>query len=185
MYVKQKLLKYLLFVYLASQVSYYIFAPLYAVFARNFGLNPRSISFIWGFYSFSVAVFVLIFGRLENKIRKGKMIFFGYFISTISTMSLLFVHNSKSLVLVLFISALGTGIAVPAYKTMYGKNENKGKESQQWSWLDAGNMFAGALGAGLGGVIVGAYAFHGLFIAMSIIQFTATVKAYKKIYKYG
>jgi DHA1 family bicyclomycin/chloramphenicol resistance-like MFS transporter len=177
--VKQKLINYLLFVYLASQVGYYVFAPLYAIFARNFGLAPKSISFIWGFYSLSAALFILIFGKLENNMKKGKMIVFGYIILATASISLLFVHNAKSLVIVLFISALGTGISMPAYKTIYAKNEKKGKESQQWSWLDAGNMFAGAIGAGIGGLIVGIYGFHGLFITMACIQLTASVVSYR------
>jgi DHA1 family bicyclomycin/chloramphenicol resistance-like MFS transporter len=182
--VKQKLIKYLLFVYLASQVGYYIFAPLYAIFARNFGLTPKSISFIWGFYSLSAAIFILIFGKIENRMMKGKMIVFGYITLAIASISLLFVHNPKSLIIVLLISALGTGIAMPAYKTMYAKNEKRGMESQQWSWLDAGNMFAGALGAGIGGLIVGAYGFRGLFITMAIIQLSAAIVAYRILYKY-
>lgn len=117
--------------------------------------------------------------------KKAKMMVLGYFIQAVSSTSFLFVHDTKALVIVLLIGALGTGIAMPAYKTMYAKSAKRGKESQEWSWLDAGNMFAGALGAGLGGLIIGAYGFRGLFISMALIQFSAAIVAYRILYRHG
>jgi len=181
--VKQKPLKCLLFIYLASQVGYYTFAPLYALFARGFALTPKTISLIWGGYSLMAALFILLMGKLENKMKKGKIIVFGYFIYSISALSFLLVHSEKALILVLAISAFGAGVTLPAYKTMFAKSETRGKESQQWSWLDAGNMFAAALGAGIGGLIIGTFGFRGLFITMAAIQFIAALVAYKVLYR--
>jgi MFS family permease len=83
---------------------------------------------------------------------------------------------------VLALNALGSGITLPAYKTMFAKNESRGRESEQWSWLDAGNMFAAAIGAGIGGLIIGVYGFRGLFITMATIQILAALVAYKVFY---
>jgi MFS family permease len=122
-------------------------------------------------------------GKIENKMKKGKMIVIGYFVYAIGALSFLLVHDEKSLIIVLLINALGAGITLPAYKTMFAKYETKGKESEQWSWLDAGNMFAAAIGAGIGGLIIGAFGFHGLFITMAIIQTLAALKAYGALYR--
>ena len=65
---------------------------------------------------------------------------------------------------------------------MFAKSEAKGKESEQWSWLNAGNMFAAAVGAGIGGLIIGTFGFHGLFIAMAVIQILAAFVAYKAFF---
>lgn len=180
--MKQKLLKYLLFVYLASQVGYYTFAPLYALFARGFGLAPKTISFIWGSYSLVAAIFILLMGKLENKRKKGRMVVIGYLIYTIGALSFLLVHSEKALIIVLMINALGAGVTLPAYKTMFAKSEARGKESEEWSWLDAGNMFAAAIGAAVGGLIIGAFGFKGLFVTMAAIQFSAALVAYKVFY---
>lgn len=44
-------------------------------------------------------------------------------------------------------------------------------------------MFAAALGGALGGLIVGIYGFHGIFITMAFIQAVAALVAYKFLYK--
>lgn len=180
--MKQKRLKFLLFVNLFSLAGYYTFAPLYALFAHSFGLSPKTISFIWGGYSLVTALFILLMGKIENKMKKGRMVVFGYFIYAIGALSFLMVHSEKSLIVVLMLNALGAGVTLPAYKTMFAKSEAKGKESEQWSWLDAGNMFAAAIGAGVGGFIIGAFGFHGLFITMASIQIVAAFVAYKVFY---
>jgi DHA1 family multidrug resistance protein-like MFS transporter len=181
--IKQKRLKYLLLINLFSLIGFYTFAPLYAIFARGFSLNPKSISLIWGGYSLATAIFILLMGKLENKRKKGRLVVTGYFIYSIGALLFLTVHSEKALIVVLAINALGAGITLPAYKTMFAHNESRGKESQQWSWLDAGNMFAAAIGAGIGGLIVGIYGFKGLFITMATIQFIAAFVAYKVFYR--
>ena len=177
--MKQKQLKFLLFVNLFSLVGYYTFAPLYALWAHSFGLTPKTISFIWGGYSLATALFILLMGKLENHMRKGRLVVLGYFIYVVGALSFLLVHSEKSLIIVLMINALGSGITFPAYKTMFAKNESKGKESEEWSWLDAGNMFAAAVGAGIGGLIIGAFGFKGLFITMAAVQTLAAFVAYR------
>jgi MFS family permease len=121
-------------------------------------------------------------GKLENKMKKGRVVVFGYFIYGLGALSFLLVHSERALIMVLILNALGAGVTLPAYKTMFAKSEAKGKESEQWSWLDAGNMFAAAVGAGIGGLIIGAFGFHGLFIAMAVIQILAAFVAYKAFF---
>ncbi len=181
--IKQKRLRYLLFVNLFSLVGFYTFSPLYALFAHGFSLNPKQISLIWGGYSLTTAFFILIMGKLENKRKKGRLVVIGYFILSLGALSFLQVHSESSLIIVLMINSLGAGITLPAYKTMFANNEDKGRESEEWSWLDAGNMFAAAVGAGIGGIIIGIYGFKGLFIAMATIQIIAALVAYKVFYK--
>lgn len=181
--MKQKHLKSLLIVFLLIQVSFYSFAPLYALFAQDLGLTPQSLSFVWSGYSVLTATFILIIGRLENSIKKGKAICIGYTIYAFASLSFLLVIDIKSLILVLSLNAFAGGITIPAYKTLFAKSESKGKESEQWAWLDASNMLAAAAGAGIGGLIIGAFGFDGLFISMASIQVIAAVVAYKYFYK--
>lgn len=183
--MKQKLLnlRFLLFVNLFSLAGYYIFVPLYAVFAAQFSISPKTISLIWGLYSLATACLILVFGRFENHKSKGKMAVFGYFIYALGALSFLLVHNERMLVVVLLFNALGAGITLPAYKAMFARNNLKGRESEQWSWLDAGNMVAAALGASIGGLVIGEFGFRGLFIAMATVQFIAALVAFKTFYR--
>jgi MFS family permease len=179
---KQKSLRYLLFVNLFSLVGYFTFAPLYALFAHAFVASPGKISLIWGGYSLLTAIFILIFGKFENQRRKGRLVVVGYFIYACGALMFLTVHDELSLELVLAFNSLGAGVTMPAYKTLFARNEVRGKESQQWSWLDAGSMFAAAMGGALGGLLIGAFGFNGIFIAMASIQFAAAIVAYKALF---
>ncbi len=111
------------------------------------------------------------------------MVVLGYFIYAIGAISFLFVHNEKSLIVVLLLNALGAGVTLPAYKTLFAKNEVRGRESEQWSWLDAGNMFAAAIGAGIGGIIIGSFGFKGIFVTMAAIQLVAALIAHKTLFR--
>jgi MFS family permease len=179
---KQKRLKYLLFVNLFSLVGYNTFMPLYALFAHGFTIDPKTISLIWGGYSLLTACFILLFGKYENRRRKGKLVVAGYFLYACGALLFLTVHDKTSLELVLACNALGAGVTLPAYKTLFARNEVRGRESEQWSWLDAGNMFAAAIGGAFGGLIIGIFGFQGIFIAMATIQLLAALVAYKVLY---
>ena len=176
--IKQKQLKFLLLVYLISQVAFYSFAPLYALFASGLGLNLQWISFIWSGYSLLTAAFILIMGRLENKRNKGYMMTLGFALAAVSSVFLLLVHSRESLMVALAINALASGVIFPAYKTMFAKSQTQGKESEQWAWLDAGNMLSSAVGASIGGIIVAVFGFPGLFVTMAALQLAAAAVVY-------
>lgn len=181
--MKQKQLKILLFVFLISQVAFYSFAPLYALFAIDIdSLSPSRISYIWSGYSLLTAIFILIMGFLENKEKKGKMISIGYALFGLGSLLLLNVDTELDLIIALSVSALAAGITFPAYKTMFAKRESRGRESEQWAWLDASNMFAAAIGAAIGGLIIGYYGFDKLFIAMASLQLLAAIISFKYFY---
>ncbi len=175
-------LNYLLFVNFFSLIGFYTFAPLYALFANSLDIRPDHISYIWSAYSLILAVSILLFGKYENNKSKGKMLVLGYFGCAVGSTLLLFVQDQSSLIWVLALNAIASGMTLPAYKTLFAKNESRGKESEQWSWLDAGTTFSIAIGSGLGGLIISLYGFQGIFIAMAGIQVIAAVIAYKVIY---
>src|SRR5689334_4605532 len=99
--IKNKNLKYLLFVNLFSLVGFYVYAPLYALFATSLSIAPKEVSFIWSGYSFLTALSVLLFGKLENGKSKGKLLVMGYFGCAVGASLLLLVHTQTSLIVVL------------------------------------------------------------------------------------
>lgn len=175
---KHKRLKWLLLINLFSLTGYYVFTPFYALFAHNLGITPKYIGFIWGGYSLATAVFLLFFGKYENRRIKETAIIIGYCMYIIGGLLFLRVHNVKELVIVLGINALGAGITLPAYKALFAQSQDKGRESEEWSWLDGGNMFAAALGSAIGGLVIGIFGFSGLFVTMAAIQFLAAIAFY-------
>jgi MFS family permease len=131
-----------------------------------------------GAYSLASAIHILLLGRYENKRAKEGFIKTGLAVYIASDVVLLCTHTSYGLMAFLALGALGSGIFFPAQKTLFAKSENKGRESEEWAWLDSGNMFAAAIGSSIGGAILGLYGFRALFTTMTIFQFIAGVIAF-------
>jgi MFS family permease len=171
-------IKILLFINLLSLIGYYEFPPLYSLFAKGLNISPSFIGILWGYYTFVIALFVLIMGKIENRLPKKVVLVFGFLLYSLGSFAFLFVHNVESLILVFGLNALGAGFALPAYKTLYSFNQDKGRESEEWSWVDSGNMFAASIGSFIGGIVIGIYGFSGIFFTMGIIQGIAFLIAF-------
>ena len=130
-----------------------------------------------------LAASILFFGKIGNNKSKGKLLVVGYFGCAIGAVLLLLVRDQTSLILALAINAIAGGMSLPAHKALFAKNESLGRESEQWSWLDAGATFSAAAGSALGGIVIGLYGFQGIFVAMASIQFVAAIVAYRAIYR--
>lgn len=167
--------KTLLFINLISLTGFQVFAPLYALFASEVGATPAQVGAIWSYYSLIMATLIFIFGKFENTRPKEWFLVVGYFVFAIGAFSFLLVDSITSLVLVLSFNAIGGGLSMPAYKTIFAKSEDLGRESEEWAWLDSSTMFAAAGGSAIGGAIIGLFGFSGLFITMGSIQMVAAV----------
>lgn len=178
---KHKKLKIIILANLISFIGYQFFVPFYALFAKDIGADIRSIGFIWSFYSILTAITMLIFGKLENNYSKEKIVVYGFFVYSIGAFAFLLVNNITMLMLVLAFNALISGITIPAYKTLFTKLQDKGRESEEWSWLEASNMIAISVGSAIGGIVLAIFGFNGLFIIMGTIQFVAGVIMYKSL----
>jgi MFS family permease len=171
-------LKFLLTAFLVMQIGFYAFSPLYALYARNLGVSPRDIGLLWGAYSLASALLILLLGRFQNKRPKEKFIKAGLCMFVVSDLTILGIHTLDGLIVFLALGAIGSGLFFPAQKTLFAKTQNRGRESEEWAWLDSGNMFAAAIGSGIGGIILGLYGFRALFVAMTLFQLTAALIAF-------
>ena len=178
MLVKLSKIKILIAINLISLTGFQVFVPLYALFATDVGAEPAQISLIWSYYSLVMAAMIFLMGKYENHRSKERFLVLGYFLYAIGAYSFLLVQNVPMLVFILTINAIGSGITLPAYKTVFAKSEDKGRESEEWAWFDSSNMLAAAGGAALGGLIIGIFDFTGLFLVMGTIQLSAAIIAW-------
>ncbi len=167
--------KALLLINLISLTGFQVFVPLYALFASEVGATPAQVGIIWSYYSLIMATLIFVFGKLENTRPKEWFLVIGYFIFAAGAFLFLLVDSITSLVLVLSFNAIGGGLSMPAYKTIFAKSEDLGRESEEWAWLDSSIMFAAAGGSAIGGAIIGLAGFTGLFITMGFIQLIAAI----------
>ena len=178
---KHKKLKAIILANFIMYTGYQLYAPFYALFAQDIGADIRTIGFLWSFYSILMAIVMLVFGKLENNYSKEKIVVYGFFMYSVGSFAFLLVNNIGSLVLVLALNALLGGITVPAYKTLFTHLQDKDRESEEWSWLEASYMIAISVGSAVGGIVLSTLGFNGLFIIMGTIQFIAGIIVYKSL----
>ncbi|MBI5073451.1 MFS transporter [Candidatus Woesearchaeota archaeon] len=151
-----------------------LFLPLYAVFVQSLHGTVFHAGASFGVYTLTAGIIVFIFGKLEDKILdKRKMLCVGYFFLCLGPLSYLFVTSIPLLYLVQVINAIGVGIFTPAWKSLYSKDEDIGKEAQEWSLVDGGDMILISIAAVLGGFLVNWYGFRMLFLLMFFAQVIA------------
>ncbi|MEX2043321.1 MAG: MFS transporter [Patescibacteria group bacterium] len=166
----------LLFSNYLNLFGFSLFTPLYALFATQVGAGPELVGISWSFYTFVTAVMVLLFGRLETRIKDpGKAVVAGYFLLAIGAAAFLLVDNIVELFVVQAFNAIGAGMLLPAWKATYADDQHRGKETQQWALYDGGNMLFTAAGAAAGGIVLATAGFRGIFMVMAVLQFVAAI----------
>jgi MFS family permease len=164
----------LLFSNYLNLFGFALFSPLYALYATQIGAGPALVGISWSFHTFITALLVFAFGRYETRIQNiEKAVVAGYFMLALGAAAFLLVTNIPQLFAVLAFNAVGAGILMPAWKACYAQNQRRGKETQQWSFYDGGNMLFTAGGAAVGGIVLATVGFRGIFAVMAVLQFIA------------
>ena len=172
---KQKILKRLVLADIVIVGSYQLFSPFYALFAEQLGASIKQTGLIWAVSSLTTAFALLFFGKLENNFNKKKIVVYGFFAYSLGAFAFLLVNNLAMLIAVLMFNSLVSGFTLPAYKTIFTKLQDHGKETEEWSWLDAGNMIAMSIGAAIGGFVLSTFGFNGIFILIGTLQALAAL----------
>jgi predicted MFS family arabinose efflux permease len=173
--VNQKI-KYLLFANYLNFFAFAFFTPLFALFVTGLNPNPAVVGIAWGVNMYAAGAMILLFGRYENRIKnQEKLVVTGFFIMAVAFAGYILVDNLTELFLVQLINAVGLGMATPAWRTLYSKDEDKGRETVEWSFVDGGNRFFVATGAIAGGLILKYGSFQLLFAVMATIQLIAAL----------
>lgn len=169
-----KKIKYLLFAGYLNLFAFAFFTPLFALFVGKLSANPADVGIAWGVNLYAAALMIIISGRYEDRIKsKEKMVVAGYFLMAAGAAAYLLVHTMAELYLVQLFNAVGVGLLTPAWRTLYSKKEDKGRETLEWSLADGGARFFGATGAVIGGFILKYSSFMTIFVMIAAIQLIA------------
>ncbi len=164
-------LKLLLYASVFGNFSSGLLGPIYALFVQNIGGNVLTASISFAIYTITFALLTTFIGKLEDtKFNKEKMIFIGYLILTIGNLFFLFIEKEFHLYLVQVLMGIGVSVVNPAWEALYSLALDKGKESSEWSYWNAGAGLSVALAALAGGLIVKYYSFNLLFIIMALFH---------------
>jgi MFS family permease len=173
-------LKYLLFANYLNLFGFFLFSPLYALFATGIGAKPQLVGLSYAVNTLAAACMIFLFGRVEDRTPdKRRYVVLGYFWLSAAAFSFLLVHDITTLILVQIFNAIGSGLLTPAWKAVYSKVEDRGREASEWSFYDGGNLLASSAGAALSGIILAYFGFHAIFVLMGAVQLIAALVSLK------
>ena len=148
--------------------------PLFAVFTSRVGGDILDITHAWAAYLIATGIFIVIIGRLSDRVGKEKFLVAGYALNAVFTFCYLLVETPFQLLLVQAGLGLATAMATPTWDALYERYEDKKHPAFAWS-LDTGvgNVVVG-IAIILGGMVLVNYSFTTLFVMMGCIQIAAT-----------
>jgi len=164
-------IKILLAANFVNNFAFSFFQPLFALFVAKLDPNPAMAGIAWSVNMFVLAVLILIFGKFENKLQHHeKLVVLGYLLMSVGALSYLLVHSIWQLFAVQAFNAIGLGMSMPAFRTLFTKAEDKGRITVEWSFADANIRFATAAGATIGGLVLKFAGFSALFTLIAAIE---------------
>jgi MFS family permease len=149
--------------------------PLFAIFGQKIGGNILDISWAWALYLITLGIFIIVVGKISDKIGKEKLLVIGYGLNAIFTFSYLLVSNPYKLFAVQFGLGIAAALATPTWSSLYAKYEDKKHDGAAWGLVTGTDRIITGLALMTGGFIITYYSFNVLFVIMGCIQIVATI----------
>ncbi|HUU79030.1 MAG TPA: MFS transporter [candidate division Zixibacteria bacterium] len=103
-----------------SLTSQNIFQQFYAVFARIAGVSATILGFIMSVRNLLTGLFQGTIGRLSDKIGRKYILIFGFFLSLIIPIPLIFYHEQWFLIFVAIVQAFSVSVVIPTWNAVLG-----------------------------------------------------------------
>lgn len=161
-------------IYLVNQAAFYVFAPLYALFARSLNASLMTIGLTWSAYSLVAAISIFGFSKIPAGRPQGNYFKLSLVVYLIGDLLLLAVNSYSFLFIVLMINAIGTGLYFTSYQKLVSSSHSIHAADKGWTLINSYTMLAAAIGSAIGGFTLAVGGFHALFIAMVIVEGLAT-----------
>ena len=170
--------RYLLYANYLNFFGIAFFTPLFALFVDGLGVGQEMVGIAWAVNMYAAALMIILFGKYEDRVKNKELIVvIGYFLMAAGAAAYMLVSSIGELFAVQLFNAIGVGLVTPAWRTTYAKAEDRGKETEEWAFMEGGNRFFIATGAILGGFILKYYSFKAIFVVMAILQLGAALVA--------
>lgn len=151
-----------------------LFGPIYAIFVERIGGDIMTASSAWAVYSIIIGCLLLVFGKIEDRLNKRKMVVLGYLLSTIGITGYLFVREPLHLYVVQAILGF-SAITNPAWNAIFSTSLDKHRESSEWAYWEGSVRIDAGIAAIVGGAIATVFGFRVLFILMAITAAASTL----------
>lgn len=173
-----------------------LLSPIFALYIVGSiqGASIIHVGFSTSIYVISQALFVIPIGmfidRSKSEDRHYFMILFGSLLQAAVYFSYAFIDTLMSLYVVNALYGISVACAYPAWRTIFGRHVDKGREGFEWSLYDVCIGIGVASATALGGLIVAEFGFEILFIlagfiALSGAALVMTLKKYLPHRRFG
>lgn len=153
--------------------------PVYALFIEELGGDLYDAGLIFATFAFFAGVTVLLTGKILDKIKNTQMIvIIGSVIMGIGFSLYIFAHSIQVLIFVEMLLGIGEAIYAPAFDMLYTKHLDSKRMGTEWSFWEALEYFTQAIGALIGGLLVGYFGFKFLFLIMAVFCVGSAIYIY-------
>lgn len=153
-----------------------LLGPLFAVFTQKIGGDILDITYAWGVYLVITGIFIIIFGKLSDRIlNRKKLLFAGYVLNAVLTFGYLFVNNPLQLLILQAGLGFAVAMATPTWNALYSKYQHKEHRGLAWGLSDGLSQLFTGIAVILGGFVLVYFSFNILFVIMGIIQIIAVI----------
>jgi MFS family permease len=143
--------------------------PYYALFVQKIGGDILDTGLAAGAYAIAAGFATLAAGRWSDRVKRKEFIIAGaYLVMAACFVAYVFVSSLWALLIVQVFIGLAQATYVPAYDALYGAHVGGPRAAGfRWSFWEASNFFAIAIGALIGATIVHLTSFTGLLLTMA------------------
>ena len=148
-----------------------LFAPFYAVFVQRIGGNVAFAGLSWAVFSIVSGTFIFLFSNWQLKVKEPELLIaLGYILRGGVFISYAFMASISQLMITQVFWGVAVALGTPAFDSVYANHTNKESSIVEWGrWEGIAAIVAG-VAALTGGLIIQAFGYEVIFIAMAVIS---------------
>lgn len=152
-----------------------LIGPFYAVFVQKIGGSILDIGFTVTVFAICTGVLMILVGKISDRLNKELVAVVGYGCFALGSLGYLIISQPWQLFILQILFAIGTACLSAPITALFAKYIQKDKEGEQWGFESGGSYIAVGVASFCGSLIVNAWGFTALFLAMFVIQACATM----------
>jgi MFS family permease len=160
-----------LFIYNIIFVSaFYLFNPLYAIFAEGIVNTVFAVSVTVSTLLISTTLFTFLISKFGDKVKeKEYLLLAGYLVRSVAWLSFILARDLQTLILIQILLGLGEALGTSAFNAIFAEHLDRHKHIKEYANYHILSTIVGASSTLIGGIIVTKFGFTPLFLTMSIL----------------
>lgn len=152
-----------------------LFSPVSAVFVQKIGGDILSIGWASTVYFSAIGIFIVIFGKIADKIGKKVLLISGFALITAVDIYSIFIRNVEMFFIGQVIFGIGLAMTNPSWNGLFSMMLEKGRESSHWSIWECVTSLGVGFAAIAGAFFANAFGFAYLFGLKAILHSGAII----------